>query len=196
MEITENEYWVFFRRHPEEGEQPLIEELTGKWMHFFTDPASDDKLCRTAIAEKIVLSCKRSNHFKGVTCFYLNINDYDSHKKLLLFMKAHHLFQTHHGVLPNASFKLDAQTLLNQYGGEYQRLLTLSDFFDLHTQEWIATEESFAEKMDSISDIIQDLNEQLSTRLPESPPESPLSSHIQPSDTSSPPSASPAETQK
>ena len=164
MEITESDPWVYFTRPPEDGEQPLDEHLTGKWMHFYHNPRFEDVLCREAIREKIVLSCKYAKHFtapQGVTCFYININDYASHKKLLLFMMKHHLFQTRAGTLQNSPFKMDVQTKLSQYGSGFKRLLTLGDFFDLHSQQWIATEESFAQKMASISDTIQDLNEQL-----------------------------------
>lgn len=125
----------------------LKKYLVGKWMYFFNDKEFVSKICEKAIAEKIVVESKHSDSDEGVACFYININDFEAHKRVLAFFLDNKLIKhtKKEGRLYNISFKLDSET----HNGQYRHLfnfdptLKLEYFIDLQTEQWILSKESF-----------------------------------------------------
>ncbi|AVN59318.1 hypothetical protein CG008_00090 [Mesoplasma florum] len=66
----------------------------GKWMAFFNleNHLWAEDICKKAINENVVLSCKHTNpndtnfYNSCVICFYINEKDISSHKRVLKFM--------------------------------------------------------------------------------------------------------------
>ena len=111
---------------------------TGKWMHFFTDIDFIADICRRAVETGVVFEAKHTDDDTGVACFYLDFDDMDGHKKVLSFFLDNDLIRkTKSGRLYNISFKLDDQTRSGQYGEEFVAKLSLDEFVDLHTGEWL-----------------------------------------------------------
>lgn len=139
MKIRESFVWVHYLGN----NYPFDPRKTGKWMYFF-DGVADAKriaqLCETAVKEGLVEQAKHSNHIKGVACFYLNIDDTKTHQKILSFFLENNLIQkTKDGKLVNIGFKLDDQTRAGEYGERFKPRLTLDQFVDLHTGQWLAS---------------------------------------------------------
>ena len=133
MKRIENEYWVFYV-DIDRASKELDKKKCGKWMYFFNDVTFADKMVSNAVKDGIVVEAKRSNALEGVCCFYLNIDDVDTHKKVIKYFLDNNLIQkTKSGRLFNISFKLDTQTLAGQYRGDFKAELKLSDFIDLQT---------------------------------------------------------------
>ena len=114
------------------------ENKVGKWMYFFNDKEFVAKICEDAVKMNIVKESKHSNEEKGVACFYLNCDDIDTHKKIILYFIENNLIsRTKSGRLYNISFKLDNQTRAGEYGDEFKSDIKLSKFVDLNTGEWL-----------------------------------------------------------
>ena len=116
----------------------------GKWMFFFKDINLASELCEKAIETHSVYSCKHSDiprmiaNGQGVACFYLNIDDFDQHKKILSFMMENNMInKTKLGKLYNISFKLDSQTKAGEYGSDFEGKLKLEKLVNLSTGEFI-----------------------------------------------------------
>lgn len=139
MKIKESLAWV----HYMENHYPFDPRKTGKWMYFFDgldDAKRTAQLCQTAVEEGLVGQAKHSNHIKGVSCFYLNIDDTDAHKKILSFFLENDMVQkTKDDTLYNIGFKLDDQTRAGEYGDDFRPKLTLDHFVNLHTGEWLVS---------------------------------------------------------
>lgn len=116
----------------------LDDTKCGKWMYFFSDNEFVGNLCEDVIRTDVVSACKHSNAESGVACFYLNYDDVEGHKKILLYFLEHNLIQrTKTGKLYNISFKLNNQTRAGEYGAEFKSDITLSKFVDLNTGKWL-----------------------------------------------------------
>lgn len=116
----------------------LDEHKCGKWMYFFSDKEFVGNLCKDAIRTSVVSNCKHTNAESGVACFYLNYDDVEAHKKILLYFLEHNLIRrTKTGKLYNISFKLDNQTRAGKYGDKFKSDITLSKFVDLYTGKWL-----------------------------------------------------------
>lgn len=105
---------------------------------FFGDRQFVEKICREAIEQNIVEECKHSNADDGVSCFYLNDDDLEGHRRVIeFFIKNDLIRKTKKGKLYNISFKHDAQTLAGEYGDDYHSDIKLEEFVNLETGEWI-----------------------------------------------------------
>lgn len=132
MEIRNIGPWTYYL-----GEDyGLDEDKCGKWMYFFNNKNYISKICKEAIKNNIVKQCKHTNEEEGVSCFYLDCDDIEGHKKVLrYFLKNNLIKRTKNGRLYNISFKLNEQTRLGQYGDNYKSDIKLDKFVDLKTGE-------------------------------------------------------------
>ena len=134
MHVVQQFGWVFYF----EDELKLIDkQKCGKWMYFFGDAEFADQICKAAIEEGAVESCKRTDDTQGVCCFYINGDDLEAHKRTIQFFLDHNLIRkTKAGKLYNISFKYDYQTGAGEYGEEFNAEIKLDRFLDLYTGEW------------------------------------------------------------
>ncbi len=134
MQILNLGPWVFYI----EGKPEFDRHKVGKWMYFFKDYDRVVELCRKAVEEGVVLEAKHSNADDGVSCFYLECDDMERHKKVIRFFMSNDMIQkTKTGKLYNISFKLDDQTRAGEYGESYSGDIKLEQFLDLQTGEWL-----------------------------------------------------------
>ena len=135
MRIKKNLAWVYYII----DKKPNLDvNKTGKWMYFFSDRTFIEAICKTAIKEGIVEECKHSNKEDGVSCFYLNDDDIEGHRRVITFFIKNGLTQKKkNGNLYNISFKYDSQTLADEYGDDYHPKIQLEDFVNLETGDWI-----------------------------------------------------------
>jgi hypothetical protein len=125
--------WVFYSAN--EGS---LGPDCGKWMYFFSNRERIGQLCQKAVAEGVCTQSKHNNSDTGVSCFYIHGHHIAAHKRVLtFFMDNHMISRTKAGKLKNISFKYDEQTLSGEYGGQFEAKMSLSDFLDLTTGEWI-----------------------------------------------------------
>ena len=135
MKIIERETWVYYIN--EEKVNELNTRKVGKWMYFFSERNRAEKLCKDAVEDGIVIESKHSNASEGVSCFYLNVDDYESHKRVIeFFIKNDMIQKTKTNKYYNISFKLDLQTSQFEYGNTFAPVLKLEDFVDLNTGKW------------------------------------------------------------
>lgn len=134
MKTMELGPWIFYL-----GENIGIDRnKCGKWMYFFDNKEFVSKICENAIKMNIVNEAKHNNEEKGVSCFYLNVDDIEGHKKVISYFIENNLIQrTKSGKLYNISFKLDSQTRAGEYGSEFKSDIKLEKFINLETGEWI-----------------------------------------------------------
>lgn len=126
--------WVFYI----EGKPGFDNHKVGKWMYFFKDYDKVSELCHRAVEEGVVLVAKHSNANDGVSCFYLECDDMERHKKVIQFFWDNDMIQkTKTGRLYNISFKLDDQTRAGEYGEDYNGTIKLEQFMNLQTGEWL-----------------------------------------------------------
>ena len=122
--------WVYLMKDDRE----LRKTKCGKWMYFFSDQYWAKKMCLKAIDENVVCEAKYTDDITGVACFYLNIDNYERHKKVIQFFIDNNLVKkTKAGKFANIAFKLDRQTNTKKYGKEFKGIIHLSDFIDLET---------------------------------------------------------------
>ena len=83
---------------------------------FFSDQYWAKKMCLKAIDENVVCEAKYTDDITGVACFYLNIDNYERHKKVIQFFIENNLVKkTKAGKFANIAFKLDRQTKTKKY---------------------------------------------------------------------------------
>ncbi len=124
--------WIFYYSTVELSN--LDDNKVGKWIIYFNDVNWAKDTCTQAITNNIIHTCKHSDNDNGIICFYLNFDDIASHKKLINWLINKNMIQkTKDGKYYNISFKLDEQTLSNQYGKDFKPSIKLSDFIDLKT---------------------------------------------------------------
>ncbi|ANY68767.1 hypothetical protein BBD42_21575 [Paenibacillus sp. BIHB 4019] len=127
--------WVYYLG---DDEARLDTDKCGKWMYFFIDKKFVAKMCEDAVKANIVSVSKHSDDEKGVACFYLNYDNIDTHKKIIMYFIENDLIRRKkNGSLYNISFKLDNQTRAGEYGNEFKSDITLSKFVNLNTGEWL-----------------------------------------------------------
>lgn len=96
------------------------------------------QICREAVERDICFTSKHTDDDEGVCCFYNNIDDIEEHKKILqYFLDKNLIRRTNSGRFYNISFKLDTQTLANEYGKDFHPLLRLDSFINLNTGEFL-----------------------------------------------------------
>lgn len=139
---VDNPCWSFY--FDTELAPALDKSRCGKWMFYFNDIEFAEEVCRKAAIEKVVAECKHSSfesvieNGRGVACFYLNLDDAEAHRRVIAFMLEHGLVRkTKAGKLYNISFKLDDQTRPGEYGTDFKARITLSDFVDLESGEFL-----------------------------------------------------------
>ena len=146
MEYANYGGWHWYRS----GAYKIDPEKCGKWMYFFTDEAFAKNICKKAILEKVCNECKCSDlkmtdSTSGAICFYLNADDIAAHKRIITFMILNNLIQkTKAEKFKNISFKYDTQTRAGEYGKDFKGKITLSQFVDLKTGDWIYNREYIA----------------------------------------------------
>lgn len=134
MKVVQNVFWVFYIGN---NAKELREDKCGKWMYFFDNLFFVSDICKKAVQSGVVREAKHSNAEKGVSCFYLNCDEIENHKKVLKFFIENGLIKkTKAGKYYNISFKKDDQTRNGEYGTDFHSELTLSDFVDLETGRW------------------------------------------------------------
>lgn len=137
MEIIENPFWIYYVDKVN-AEKYFEKDKSGKWMYFFNDKEFVAKICKEAVESGIVVEAKHSNKNNGVSCFYLNCDDIDTHKKVIAYFLENGLIKrTKKGKLCNISFKLNSQTLDGQYGESFKSDIKLDKFVDLLTGNFI-----------------------------------------------------------
>ena len=135
MIVIKNSAWVYYLA---DTDPHFDETKVGKWMYFFGDRQFVEKICREAIEQNIVEECKHSNADDGVSCFYLNDDDLEGHRRVIeFFIKNDLIRKTKKGKLYNISFKHDTQTLAGEYGDDYHSDIKLEEFVNLETGKWI-----------------------------------------------------------
>ena len=135
MRVIKNPAWVYYLA---DTDPHFDETKVGKWMYFFGDRQFVEKICREAIEQNIVEECKHSNADDGVSCFYLNDDDLEGHRRVIEFLIKNDLIRkTKKGKLYNISFKHDTQTLAGEYGDDYHSDIKLEEFVNLETGEWV-----------------------------------------------------------
>lgn len=132
--IVSNIAWIFYFKN----KNVTFDEMkVGKWMYFFDDRKFIERICTEAIEKNIVQECKHSNNDQGVSCFYLNDDDLEGHKRVIQFFLENGMIKhTKTGRLYNISFKHDTQTHAGIYGSDYHSNIQLRQFMDLNTGEW------------------------------------------------------------
>ncbi len=143
MQIFDSGFWIFYIQENAKFDKNKL----GKWMYFFKDKDYDrvSELCRKAVEEGVVLEAKHNNldnnkegHNKNVSCFYLECDDMERHKKVIRFFLDNDMIpKTKTGKLYNMSFKLDSQTFAGEYGENYNGYIKLEQLLDLQTGEWL-----------------------------------------------------------
>lgn len=133
-------FWFF----GPDGGRSLDPEDCGKWMWFFRDQAAALDVCLRAVREGACVECKCSDLFAvgrptGVACFYVNGSDVEGHRRVLSFLTRHGLVpRTSSGGYEDVPFKYDRQTRAGEYGDGFVPKLTLSDFMDPRTGDFLA----------------------------------------------------------
>jgi len=131
MNIKNEGGWIYYNSNREYSFN-LYKE--GKWVLFFKDMEWAINICRKAINDNAIDSCKHSSNNNGVICFYLNNDDIGGHKKLIAwFLKNNMIKKTKSGKLTNISFKLNEQTFSGKYDKNFIASIKLEDFIDLKT---------------------------------------------------------------
>lgn len=138
MKVIDLGGWRFFVG----DDRSFDRDKTGKWMYFFKGPEGrkfTEERCREAVEQGIVAEAKcTDSQVEGTSCFYLNIDDKERHKRILQYFLDHNMIRrTKTGKLYNISFKLDNQTRAGEYGADYKGELKLEDFLDLNTGRWL-----------------------------------------------------------
>ncbi|WP_270312150.1 hypothetical protein [Vagococcus fluvialis] len=148
MIIKENVSWINYYNDTFDG---MDSNKTGKWMIFFDiqDPESYEyiqEICKDIIEKNILevvkhtnlISAEIQNLNQGVAVFYLEYDDIDSHKKIITYLLEKEMIpKTKSGRYYKNSFKLDSQTRNKEYGDTFTGKITLDQFIDLETGEWI-----------------------------------------------------------
>ncbi len=125
--------WVYYFT---DRDPHFDKDKVGKWMYFFSDRSFVENICKAAIEERIVEECKHRNNNEGVSCFYLNDDDIEGHRRVIGFFIRNGLIpKTKNGKLYNISFKHDTQTLAGEYGKNYYSDIKLEKFVNLETGE-------------------------------------------------------------
>lgn len=110
----------------------------GKWMYFFNNKDFISKICKKAIEENIVDTCKHTNDNDGVACFYIEYDNLNAHRKVINFFLENNLIpKTKNGKYYDISFKTDEQTLNGEYGNDFKAKMKLHQFIDLKNGKWI-----------------------------------------------------------
>lgn len=113
-------------------------EKIGKWMYFFNNKDFISKICKKAIEENIVDTCKHTNDNDGVACFYIEFDNLDENRKVINFFLENNLIpKTKNGRYYDISFKTDEQTLNGEYGNDFKAKMKLHQFIDLKNGKWI-----------------------------------------------------------
>ncbi len=107
-------------------------------MYFFTDKEFVSKICEEAVRKGIVSESKHSDEDEGVSCFYLNCDDIEAHKRVIEYFIENKLIRkTKKDRFYNISFKLDNQTREGEYGKDFHADIKLEQFINLETGEWL-----------------------------------------------------------
>lgn len=141
--------WTFYRADSQDGFIWNEDgKNIGKWMIFFGQSkeelerindlsaiaVNDGAVYETKVSSELAVNLKKS----GVACFFVEINDNKTHKKIIEYLLKNNMInKTKKGTLYNLGFKLNTQTKRKEYGSNFTSKLTLDNFIDLKTGEWI-----------------------------------------------------------
>lgn len=102
------------------------------------------QICEKAVEKNIVMEAKHTADdilkYKGtgVACFYFHYDDIDALKRVLSYFLENALIRkTKKGRFYDISFKMDKQTLSEQYGNDFSSDIKLSKFIDLDSGNWL-----------------------------------------------------------
>ena len=139
--------WIVVYDPDRDVESELEPDVCGKWMMYFSEDeqAWAHDMIEGAITSGACGSAKMSNSLNmmvyggtGVACFYIVGTDDEQHKTLLSYMLDQGLFpHDADGRLCDEPFKFDWQTAAGQYGDSFVPEITLSDYVDLDTGEFL-----------------------------------------------------------
>ncbi len=121
----------------------LLDYKCGKWMYFFNNADFVAEVCEKAVRSGVVVEAKHMDHHEGVACFYLNIDDYEAHRRVIEFFIENKLIRTTKtGKYYNITFKRDNQTLRGMYNSSnnFSSELKLDKFIDLKSGQWVLNE--------------------------------------------------------
>lgn len=141
VNISKQGGWVFYYS----SDIQLSSSKCGKWMYFFNDKAFVEQICSKAVNDNIVSECKHTDDKEGVACFYINVDDFDAHRRVITFFIENRLIKkTKTGRYYNISFKLDSETRRGEYSafGTFTTEIKLERFINLQTGQWIMERES------------------------------------------------------
>jgi len=135
MKVVNHGGWFYYKS---DNNYDFDKDKVGKWIFYFKSIDWAKNICKKAIVDGVVDSCKHDEDSEGVICFYLNIDDFEGHKKIISwFLKNGMIKRTKKGQLTNISFKLDKQTLSGQYNKKFTAPLKLDDMVDLQSGSFI-----------------------------------------------------------
>ena len=117
-------------------EPAIIDGITGAKNRLLTHLTDTD--IKESVEMGVVAEAKHTDGPDGVCCFYLNGDDMTAHKRTIQFFLDNGLIaKTRTGRLYNISFKYDDQTRAGEYGDQFRGKITLDQFLNLNTGEWI-----------------------------------------------------------
>ena len=140
MEVIGYGSWVYYVG---EGADDIDRDRCGKWMWSFDDYDLAEELCAKAVEDGVVAEAKHNaypdpRYDSGICCFYLDGSDEEAHEAILgFFLENDMIPRDGSGRLADIPFKYDWQTRAGLYGDDFVPEMTLSDFIDLGTGEWI-----------------------------------------------------------
>lgn len=120
-----------------------VKSFDGKWMYFTNDQKFAKEICQKAIAQKVCAISKCTDKVTTglpncAVCFYGLSDSIQQHKRIIKFMLDNNLIQrTNSGRLYNASYKFNDQTKNGEYGTDFKAKISLNQFVDLNTGEFL-----------------------------------------------------------
>jgi hypothetical protein len=140
MEVISHGPWIYYIGSESDN---FDEDKVGKWMYEFDDYDLAQELCERAVEDNIVIEAKHNaypdpRYAHGICCFYIEGDDTEAHEAVISFFIQNDMIpHDPSGRLEDIPFKYDWQTRAGLYGDDFVPEITLSDFIDLDTGEWL-----------------------------------------------------------
>lgn len=142
LESSPSELQKFVAEYEDYRNKVIFNEIKNNKEIFISPPefsfVSDEEVDRVIMFDRETkLSSMPRKEGNGVSCFFLEIDDLDRHKKIINFLIENNLIpKKKNGDYYNLSFKLDEQTRNNEYNESFKSVLKLEELIDLRTGEW------------------------------------------------------------
>lgn len=115
----------------------------GKWTFPFSSKDQAVKIIELAISNDVCTHAKHTLGNGGAVCLYASGSNVDDHIKVIKFMLDNKLIRlTKDYNYADMPFKFNGQSWSKEYGNPFDGLITLSDFIDLDTTEFIPAPDS------------------------------------------------------